>query len=181
MKKKVIFVIILVILFLILIGIYNISNHQENRPTNQVNQENVSQNEHESVEENGEETNIQNVENGTNLNQSTNSTTTETGANTSTTTDINTNQDTEKTIVNQVSPSGFMGSSLYRVILYSNGEVYLQTFDGNGYEQGNIISQELIAKNANSIKAAEDEEHYGEVIIQGGEAVNREMGWISFE
>lgn len=174
MKKKVVFVIILVILFLILIGIYNISNHQESENMNQVGQENVSQNE--LGNRVGE-----NTENVTNLNESINSTTTETEANTNTTTNIDTNQDTEKTIVNQVSPSGFMGSSLYRVILYSNGEVYLQTFDGNGYEQGNIISQELIAQNANSIKAAEDEEHYGEVIIQGGEAVNREMGWISFE
>ena len=74
-----------------------------------------------------------------------------------------------------------MGSSLYRVVLYSNGEVYVVTFDGNGYEDKNITSQELIAKNVTAIKESENEENYGEVIVEGGEKVNTDFGWINFK
>ena len=163
MKKKIIFIIILVILFLLFIGIYNLSNHsEENEITNNIITENVLENEQENS---GETTNSNTA----------NSSITETGANTSS------DQDIEKKEVAHVSPSGFMGSSLYRVILYSNGEVYVQTFDGNGYEKENIISEELIAQNVEAIREAEDEEHYGEVILEGGEKLNNNFGWITLE
>ncbi len=165
MKKKIIFIILLIILFFILIGIYNISNHPtENEPTNNTLAENQLENQTETTEtnENNQQTNTANS-------------TTQTGTNT------NANHDTEKTEIAHVSPSGFMGSSLYRVVLYSNGEVYVQTFDGNGYEEENILSQDLIAQNVTSIKEAEDEELYGGVIIEGGEAINTNFGWITFE
>lgn len=163
MKKKIIFIIILIILFLLLIGIYNLSNHpEENEITNNTHTENVLENEQENNQE------------ATNSNTA-NSSITETGANTTL------DSDTEKTAVAQASPSGFMGSSLYRVILYSNGEVYVQTFDGNGYEKENIISEELIARNVTAIKEAEDEEHYGGVILEGGEELNNNFAWITLE
>ena len=87
----------------------------------------------------------------------------------------------KETIVSEVSPSGFMGSSLYKVILYSNGEVYVEIFDGNGYEVQNIVSKELIAKNAASVKVAEDEENYGMVFIKAEEIIKDNIGWIEFE
>ena len=84
-------------------------------------------------------------------------------------------------IITQISPSGFMGSSMYKVILYSNKEVYLVVYNGNGYEEKNKVSEELIAKNVNSIKIAEDDENYGEIIVTGGTVINSNIGWIKFE
>ena len=80
-------------------------------------------------------------------------------------------------IVTQLTPSGFAGSSLNRVELYSNKEVYLITFDGNGFENNNIKSNELIAKNVDSIYKAED----GDIYIKGGIQVKDDLGWIHFE
>ena len=80
-------------------------------------------------------------------------------------------------IVTQLTPSGFAGSSLNRVELYSNKEVYLITFDGNGFENNNIKSNELIAKNVDSIYKAED----GDIYIKGGIQVIDDIGWIHFE
>ena len=80
-------------------------------------------------------------------------------------------------IVTQLTPSGFAGSSLNRIDLYSNKEVYLITFDGNGFENNNIKSNELIAKNVDSIYKAED----GDIYIKGGIQVKDDLGWIHFE
>ncbi len=80
-------------------------------------------------------------------------------------------------IVTQLTPSGFAGSSLNRVELYSNKEVYLITFDGNGFENNNIKSNVLIAKNVDSIYKAED----GDIYIKGGIQVKDDIGWIHFE
>lgn len=76
--------------------------------------------------------------------------------------------------------SGFMGSSLYRVDLYSNGEVYAITFDGNGYEDSNIVSKNLVAKNVSSIEMDESDEGQGGIVIIGGEKIDENFGWISF-
>ncbi len=80
-------------------------------------------------------------------------------------------------IVTQLTPSGFSGSSLHRIDLYSNKEVYLITFDGNGYEKNNIITKELIAKNVDSISKSED----GNIYIKGGTQVKDTFNWIHFE
>ncbi len=82
---------------------------------------------------------------------------------------------------NEVSPSGFMGSSLYKVVLYSNGEVYAETFDGNGFTDENIISNELIARKAKSIKQSSEEETYGMVIVDADEIIKNDIGWIAFK
>ena len=160
-KKKIIFIVILVVLFLIIFEIYNIVN--KNEITNNDN-ENISEN----IQEDRVDSNEQRMESNMN------SATIENNSN------VNSNNNTDKTEITHVSPSGFMGSSLYRVVLYSNGEVYVVTFDGNGYEDENITSQDLIAKNVTSIKEAENEENYGEVIVEGGEKVNSDFGWIIF-
>ena len=90
-------------------------------------------------------------------------------------------EDKNISIVKEISPAGFMGSSLYKVILYSDKNVYLQTYDGNGYEKSNVTSEKLIATGVDSIELGTGEDHYGEVIIKGGEAKNTETGWIIFE
>ena len=91
------------------------------------------------------------------------------------------NNFSEKTNLNniatQLTPSGFAGSSLLRVDLYSNKEVYLITFDGNGYKENNIITKELIARNVDSISKSED----GNIYIKGGIQVKDDLGWIHFE
>ena len=91
------------------------------------------------------------------------------------------NNKADKEIKTELSPRGFMGSSLYKVTLYTDGEVYVKTFDGNGYNKENIVSDELIAKKATSIKSAENEEDYGMIIIKAGEIINKKFGWIDFE
>ena len=55
------------------------------------------------------------------------------------------------------------------------------TYDGNGYEEQNMVSKTLIAKDVDSISVSQDEMHLGEVIIKGGTPVNQDMGWIVFE
>lgn len=167
MNKKIMICIILFLIFIFTIAcIYKFSNNEyENNTENNINNENILENEQENIN-NSVEPNIQNTmptnENVDQMSQ-------------------NTGNNIEKTIVNQVSPSGFMGSSLYRVALYSNGEVYLQIYDGNGYEEKNIVSNDLIAKNVVEIKEAKDDEHLGEISIKGGEAIKKDIGWIYFE
>ena len=73
-----------------------------------------------------------------------------------------------------------MGASLYKVYLYANGNTYVVTFDGDGYEEKNIVTKKLIAKNVKSIETSDSDEDQGMVIVKGGEAVNEDFGWISF-
>lgn len=80
-------------------------------------------------------------------------------------------------IVTKLTPSGFAGSSLHRVDLYSNKELYLIEFDGNGYEENNIITKELIARNVDSISKSEN----GDIYIKGGTQVKDTFNWIHFE
>jgi len=171
MDKKWILAILLIILVFMAGGIYIFSNQEEekNEVNNRVNNEQVLAN-NESEKQEGTNHSVSNPilnEEKTNSSENTN---------------INKedkNEITEKKVVSQVSPSGFMGSSLYRVVLYSNGEVYVKKFDGNGYEESNLLSNDLIAKDVSSIEAAKDDEHYGEVMIEGGEILNNNFGWIS--
>ena len=78
-------------------------------------------------------------------------------------------------LVESLSPQGFTGSSLNKIELYSNGEVYWIQHDGVGFEKENIIKKELIAKNCTEIK--EDDE--GGIIITG-DGISNEVGWIKF-
>ena len=92
--------------------------------------------------------------------------------------DLNKNEIQEN--IKEVAPSGFMGASLYKVYLYANGNTYVVTFDGDGYEEKNIVTKKLIAKNVKSIETSDSDEDQGMVIVKGGEAVNEDFGWISF-
>ncbi len=179
MSKKIKFTIILAIIFILFLAIYQFINKEEkvdNENTENINpiEENVYQESNNNIIEentNTEEENINKVEEN------------EVGNATSEADEIKKEkvEEDKKEIVSEISPSGFMGSSMYKVILYSNKEVYLVVYNGNGYEEKNKISEELIATNVSSIKKAENEENYGEIIITGGTVVKNNIGWLKFE
>mgnify|MGYP004574561387 CR=1 FL=1 len=179
MKKKIVLVLIIIIALIFIGDIYISKNKQEN------DQETETTN---NVEENTSLEDANQVE----LENTTNTTNQEEQNKTSNNNQNNQNKQseqvvTEKKVENedlkiekQVAPRGFMGSSAYKVNLYSNGDVYIITYDGNGYEDNNIISKDIIAKKAQDIEVAEDEEQEGAVIVKGGEVINNKFGWISF-
>lgn len=178
MSKKIKFTIILAIIFILFLAAYQFINNEEFIIDNE-NIENTNY-----IEENLYQERINNIiEENTDLDKETIN---EVGENKvenevqkeEAEEDI---EENKKKIITQISPSGFMGSSMYKVILYSNKEVYLAVYNGNGYEEKNKVSEELIAKNVNSIKMAEDEENYGEIIVTGGTVINSNIGWIKFE
>ena len=72
-------------------------------------------------------------------------------------------------IVSVESPLGFSGASMNKLELYSNGDVYLIKYNGNGYEDSDIIEKNLIAKKVNSIRVIEDEksDDFGAVALEG--------------
>ncbi len=59
-------------------------------------------------------------------------------------------------VVDTVSPTGFAGSSLNQIKLFSNGDTYWIQYDGAGFEEENIIKNELVAKNAEDVTADEE-------------------------
>ena len=88
-------------------------------------------------------------------------------------------KDTNK-IVKTAKPWGFAGSSLQEVRLYENGDAYNITYNGEGFEEKNIIHKDLIAKNVDDIES--NEETDGNVILKGKniEEINS-YGWIVFK
>ena len=98
------------------------------------------------------------------------------------------NSSTAKPTINKIketlSPSGFMGSSLLRVALYNNGEVYLIRYNGEGYDEKNIENKELIATNASGIRTKGMGEDFEAIVIQGSsnfKVKNQNYSWIEFE
>ncbi len=94
------------------------------------------------------------------------------------------NTTSQAKITKQLSPSGWAGSSMQEIRLYDNGEVYHVTYNGEGKTENNVISSELIAKNAESI----EEKINGQVvegIVVKGKNVNKVKenvpAWITFE
>ena len=89
---------------------------------------------------------------------------------------------TNATVKITLSPSGFMGSSLKKVALYSNGEVYMINYNGEGYEEKNIVSRELLAKNVDNI-IYKGQEEFEAIIIKGKKVqkINTNYSWIEFE
>ena len=173
MKKKVIILIILVIVLGVLVA-YNIKfNKKENDNTNvntSASVNTIENNEtNNSIENNNTEENVIEDNKTSNENVVENNDKTE-------------NQTGEVTIVETMTPSGFMGSSLKKVILYSNGEVYLINYNGEGYDEKNISSKELIAKNATALKYKGTEE-FEAIVIKGKnlEVVNDNCTWIEFD
>ena len=93
-------------------------------------------------------------------------------------------------IIKTAKPSGFAGSSLHIVRLYSDGSVYLATYSDEVLDDSNIVENELIATNAEDIDEITYEEYEennalepGIVIIKGKNLniINDGYGWISFE
>ena len=92
--------------------------------------------------------------------------------------------DKKISVKEQLTPSGFMGSSLMKVTLYSNGEVYLINYNGEGYEEKNIVDKELLATNASSIYSKGTREDFEAIVIRGNsnmQVKNRNYSWIEFE
>ena len=93
-------------------------------------------------------------------------------------------EDSQNTIKEILSPNGFMGSSLLKVALYSNGEVYLINYDGEGYEENNISGKELLATNVSSIYSKGKGEEFEAIVIKGSanlEIKNKNYSWIEFK
>ena len=170
MKKKIIFIIAIIIVVIILLEI-GISKNNNNNQTISNNTQEETQNaisDNENQNETGTDLNKNEIQENITENTNTIEETTE---------EVNEN---DEKITKKVSPSGFMGASLYRVYLYDNGNTYVVTFDGEGYEEKNIVTKKLIAKNVKSIEMSDSDEDQGMVIVKGGEAVNNDFGWISF-
>lgn len=63
----------------------------------------------------------------------------------------------ESTLVKVLTPTGFAGSSLNRIALYQNGDVYWIQYDGQGIGEENILHKILVASNAKDIEMFEEE------------------------
>ena len=79
-----------------------------------------------------------------------------------------------------VSPSGFAGASMHKLNLYTNGDVHLVIYNGEGYDEENIISDEIIAKNATDVIQDEESEA---IAVTGNniDIVNSKYMWITFK
>ena len=170
MKKKIIFIIAIIIVFIILLEI-GISKNNNNQTIANNTQEEIQNATPNNEAQNETEADLNKNEIQENITENNNNTVEETTA--------EVNKDEGK-IKKEVAPSGFMGASLYKVYLYANGNTYVVTFDGDGYEEKNIVTKKLIAKNVKSIEMSDSDEDQGMVIVKGGEAVNNDFGWISF-
>ena len=114
-----------------------------------------------------------------NKNKDINATTNET-----TKTESNATINNDVKIVKKLSPSGWAGSSMQEIRLYSNGEVYHVVYSGAGTTDNDIVSSELIAKNADTIEEKMAGQAVDAIIVKGknleqvGENNNL---WIIFE
>jgi hypothetical protein len=92
--------------------------------------------------------------------------------------DISSNKK-ESVLAKSLTPTGFAGSSLNRIDLYSNGDVYWVQYDGEGLADKNIIKNDLIATGAIDIQLLDMEEI--NVVGENVEIVD-EVGisWIYF-
>lgn len=79
-----------------------------------------------------------------------------------------------------LSPFGFAGSSLHKVELWTNGDVYVIVDDGSGIEENS--TRTLIMRNVEDIEENRAEEKLGGIIIKGGEKVSNEAeyDWIDY-
>ena len=195
MKSK--FKILICIIIVILIGVaiyfykFKTTKNEENNVTknySQINEEiaNESDNDEKSSNNNNE----LNINNELNTNNGSKSNiVSKTDNNTSTSNDLNI-KDNNVRVVKSVSPSGFAGSSLYVVRLYSDGSVYLITYNGEGFDDSNIASNKLVATNAEDINNVTYDDYdkdnsldVGAVVIKGSNlnTIVKDYGWIIFK
>ena len=95
--------------------------------------------------------------------------------------DENNNETNDKDKENkevELSPSGFSGSSLYKVKYYTNGDVYLIINDGDKDSK-----KTLIAENSTGIESDGEGEEFKSIVIKGKdvEIKNKKYDWITFE
>lgn len=175
MKKILITIIIIILVLIGAILVYKNANNTIAENTIETNSNNVSTNN--LVEETNTQLNNIAEEGNQVLNNSTKENVIENKNDSdSTTSKVN--------IENSITPSGFMGSSLLKVVLYSNGEAYLLHYDGEGYDDKNIISKELIATNVTSISSKGSGEDFEAIVIKGNSDMvikNKDYTWINFE
>lgn len=60
-------------------------------------------------------------------------------------------------LVKSLTPTGFAGSSLNKIELYQNGDIYWVQYDGEGIGEENIVKNVLVASNVKDIEMIEDE------------------------
>ena len=195
MKSK--FKILICIIIVILIGVaiyfykFKTTKNEENDVTknySQINEEitNKSDNDEKSSNNNNE----LNINNELNTNNGSKSNiVSKTDNNTSTSNDLNI-KDNNVRVVKSVSPSGFAGSSLYVVRLYSDGSVYAITYNGEGFDDSNIVLNKLVATNAEDINNVTYDDYdkdnsldVGAVVIKGSSlnVIDNNYGWIIFK
>lgn len=191
MKDRVKFLICILIVIILGAAIYFyklefIKNEEKNiANNNQIIEENNEKVANEDVyEENDLNTNNEELVNNTIIQNADNQ-----NNNSSTKNDLNSN-DSNIHLVKTASPSGFAGSSLQAIKLYSDGSVYLVTYDGEGTDDSNIGSKELIATNAENIyeitydeNNKEESDDVGSVVVKGSNlnVIDNGYGWIIFE
>ena len=205
MKKSLIIIIIIIIILAggLLIYKNNKKNDEQNTGYNDNIQNSTYENNtkdenynvaEENIQDNSADENIiQNVSanaENTSSNKEENSTFSEQNANNTkaienkTSNEKNENGNSSVTIKEKLTPSGFMGSSLLKVALYSNGDVYILYYDGAGYEEGNISDKKLIATKADSVYYRGTDEDFEAIVVKGGpdmEIKNKDYAWIDFE
>ena len=99
-------------------------------------------------------------------------------------TNNNTNEAPKTNAIKEsLTPSGFSGSSLMRVVLCNDKTVYVVNYDGVGYEENNVISKKLIAKNVEKIEYNGQGENFKSIIIKGEniEIIDNSYNWIENE
>lgn len=182
--KKSLIIIIIIITIIILVGgllIYKRNDDQNTNHNNDI-QNLTYENNVQDESYNTADENIQ--DNSNNVEQYANSTKDRENNQNNTNNDESANNNSDVTIKEKLAPSGFMGSSLVKVTLYSNGDVYILYYDGTGYEEKNISDKKLIATKADSIYYRGTGEDFEAIVVKGGpdmEIKNKDFGWIDFE
>lgn len=88
-------------------------------------------------------------------------------------------ENSTNSLVKSLMPTGFAGSSLNRIDLYANGDIYWIQYDGEGIGEENIVKKVLVANNAKDIEIFENEG----INVVGDNvkiAATINIGWLSF-
>lgn len=132
-------------------------NNIDNSSSNNAISENTNNNTNTNSDNNSESTNSNKITNNTNSQSS---------------------SETQPKVTSTARPSGFAGSSMNKVDLYSNGDVYVIVSD-TGEDTDPENSRTLIAKNATKVEETED----GGVLVSGKniKIVDSSFDWITFK
>ena len=87
-------------------------------------------------------------------------------------------------VVKKLNPSGWAGSSMQEIRLCEDGNVYHVTYNGEGTNtESNIVSNELIATNADTIEEKINDQVFEAIIVKGKDlnVIKNNESWILFE